>query len=66
MYSAVLQINVEIDPAVWQKFELYYPDKDSIANEIMRQIGESNALITGKSVILKFRPYKGVVYDVNC
>ena len=63
MYSAVLQINVEIDPAVWQKFELYYPDKDSIANEIMRQIGESNALITGKKVILKFRPYKGVVYD---
>ena len=63
MYSAVLQINVEIDPAVWEKFELYYPDKDSIANDIMRQIVESNALITGKNVILKFRPYTGVVYD---
>lgn len=64
MYSTtVQQINVEIDPAVWEKFELYYPDKDSIANEIMRQIGESDALITGKNVILKFRPYKGVVYD---
>lgn len=59
MASVVLTINVEIKPEVWQKFELYYPDKESIADEIMRQIDEACALITGKSVILKFRPYKG-------
>lgn len=59
MFSAILTIHVEIDPSVWEKFELYYPDKESIADEIMRQIGESNALITGKNVILKFRPHKG-------
>ena len=57
--SVVLTINVEIKPEVWQKFDLYYPDKESIADEIMRQIEESNAIITGKNVILKFRPYKG-------
>lgn len=58
MFSAILTINVEIKPEVWQKFELYYPDKESIADEIMRQIDEAGALLTGKNVILKFRPYK--------
>lgn len=55
-----LQINVECSPEVLDKFLLYYPDKDAIANEILRQIEESRALMTGKTVKLKFRPYKGV------
>ena len=53
-----LQINVEIDQDIFDKFLLYYPDKDAIANEIMRQVEESGAILTGKPVKLKFRPYK--------
>lgn len=59
MISTTLQINVECDPGVLDKFLLFYPDKDAIANEIMRQIEESRALFTGKPVKLKYRKYKG-------
>ena len=56
--TTVLQINVEIDQDIFDKFLLYYPDKDAIADEIMRQVEESGAIRTGKPVKLKFRPYK--------
>lgn len=59
MISTTLQINVECDPGVLDKFLLYYPDKDAIANEILRQIDESGALLTGKPVKLKFRKWSG-------
>lgn len=55
----VLQINVEIEPDVLDKFLLYYPDKDAIANEIMRQIEENRCLFTGKPLKLKFRKWEG-------
>lgn len=56
--TTVLQINVEIDQDIFDKFLLYYPDKDAIADEIMKQVEESGALLTGKPVKLKFKPYK--------
>ena len=59
MISTTLQINVECDPEVLDKFLLYYPDRDAIADEILRQIKESRALMTGKPVKLKYRKYKG-------
>lgn len=62
MIKTTLQINVECDPKVMDKFILYYPDKDAIANEIARQIYESGSLLTGKPVKLKFRKWSGGYY----
>ena len=59
MITTTLQINVECDPGVMDEFLLYYPDKDAIASEILRQIDESGALLTGKPVRLKYRKWSG-------
>ena len=57
MLKTTIQINVECDPKVLDKFLLYYPDKEAIADEIMRQINESDVLLTGKPLTLKYRRY---------
>lgn len=59
MITTILQINVECDPGVLDRFLLYYPDKEAVADEIMRQIEESRCLFTGKPLKLKYRKYKG-------
>lgn len=54
-----IQINVKCTTEVLDKFLLYYPNRESIADEVLRQISESKCLLTGEPLILKYRKYKG-------
>ena len=55
----VLQITVNCDPWILEKFFTNYPDKEAIAVEILRQIRESGALLTGNPINLKYRKWEG-------
>ena len=59
MIFNTLQINVTWTPEVMDKFILYYPNMEAVADEIVRQIKESRTILSGKPLALKYRKYKG-------
>ena len=54
-----IDIQVQVSEEILDKYLLYYPSREAVADEILKQIAESNVLITGKALRLKWRPYKG-------
>ena len=54
-----LTIECVVSQDTLDKFLLYYPSKQDIADEIMRQIADKNALMTGETVNIVYRKYKG-------
>lgn len=58
MITKTIGIDVQISEKTLDKFLLYYPDQEAIADELLRQIYASDALRTGKPVKIKWVPYK--------